>query len=220
MGFHHDQVVANQDFTGYGRQFSDEAAQDIVAVADAAQRPQCRDQSVRRIRHSPGQRHGLPRTVMVELAQHPALFNDLLGLIAEQGPHEEKADDDANRFGYPRDDGPASDAEDNAIGRRNEDRRQKADDVDDDVDNHADQDSPNAERTQVVDGSLHVAARRQLPDRAVKVRDGHIDSGQHDEQHGKKGDFNVCFMNLFRSHVMPLSASVPASWPFQQSYRA
>lgn len=50
MFFHHDQVVADQDFAGYRRQFADEAAQDIVAVADAAQRPQGRDQAVRRIR--------------------------------------------------------------------------------------------------------------------------------------------------------------------------
>ena len=220
MFFHHDQVVTNQDLTGDRRQFADETAQDIIAVADAAQRPQGRDQAVRRIRDGPGQGHGLPGTVMVELAQHLALFNDLLGLVAEQSPHEEKADDDADCFGYPGNDSPTGNAKKDAIGRGNEDRRQKADDIDDDVDDHADQDGPDAERAQVVDSPLHIAARRQLPDRAVKVRDGHIDSGQHDEQHGKKGDFNVCFMNLFRSHVMPLSASVPASWPFQQSYRA
>ncbi len=39
MFFHHDQVVTNQDLTGDRRQFADETAQDIIAVADAAQRP-------------------------------------------------------------------------------------------------------------------------------------------------------------------------------------
>ena len=93
MFFHHDQVVTDQDLTGDRRQFADEAAQYIIAITDAAQRPQGRDQAIRRIRHGPGQGHGLPGTVIVELAQHLALFNDLLGLFAEQGPHEEKADD-------------------------------------------------------------------------------------------------------------------------------
>ncbi len=125
MFFHHDQVVTNQDLTGDRRQFADETAQDIIAVADAAQRPQGRDQAVRRIRDGPGQGHGLPGTVMVELAQHLALFNDLLGLVAEQSPHEEKADDDADCFGYPGNDSPTGNAKKDAIGRGNEDRQAK-----------------------------------------------------------------------------------------------
>lgn len=181
MTFHHDQVVADEDFDGDGGQFADETADDVVSVADVAYGTEGRNQAVWRIWDGAGDGHGLPRRVLIDFAQHLAGFDDFLGLIAKENPHEEETDDDTDRFGNPRDDRPADDTEYDSVGRRNEDGRQKADGVDDDVDDHTDDDGPAPKGAQVVDGPVEVAARGQLPHGAVEVRDDQV-NGRQDTQ--------------------------------------
>ncbi len=202
MAFHHDQVVADEDFNRNRGQFADETADDVVPIADVAHGTEGSDESVWRVRDGPGDGHGLPRRVVVDLAQHLAGLDDFLSLIAKEGPHEKEADDDADRFGNPRDNRSADDAEDDAVCRRDEDGRQEADDVDDDVDDHADNDGPAPEGAQVVDGPVEVAAHREVPDGRVKVGDEPLDGTKEDQEDQEQGDFKMCLMDSVGKHYV------------------
>ncbi len=155
--FQVDHVVAQDDFQGCGREFTDEAAQGVLAEVHAGEGGYGGDEAVGHVGDGPSGGDGLPGVVGVQFFQGLTFVDNVHGHAPEEGTHDVEGNDDPHGFREPGDNDAPEEAEYESIGGGNEYGGQKAYDIDDHVDEEAHEGGVNAEGLEVVDGAPEVS---------------------------------------------------------------
>ena len=112
----------------------------------------------------------------IYMLERIAFFNQLLRRIAEEEAHEEKADNYACRLCQPGNRNAQRQSENQAVGRRQKNRRKNTAGVNQHIKNKADDNRPRPKGAQILYQSVDIAANSQLKGFAEEVLGKAVDT--------------------------------------------
>ena len=188
-----DESIAHPDLDADGQELPCCRSQAVFGKADAAQGTQGRNGKIGRIGNGP-QEEGRPGgDVPVEAGDEAAARHEAAGRAAEDVAHDDKGQHIACHLSNPGNDNSRQYAEEDAIDGNKLHRRQAGHIGQDDEQDH-EQDGGTAKGGNIGRQTLYVPADRELPQRAVKCRDHHINPEKKtgDDDRHERLDYFFC----------------------------
>ena len=159
-------VVADDGLDARRWELADKRGDDVVAHRHRGERAERVEQDGGEVRHHARDEHdgeAALAAVLVEVRERRVLVDDLLGRIAEEEAQQHEAQEDADRLGRDGEEDAPEDAEDQRVGRREDDGGREAQRVDKERQEKAEKHRPLAEGGDVGGRLLDIAAREQAP---------------------------------------------------------
>ena len=207
-------VVADDGLDARRRELADKRGDDVVAHRHRGERAERVEQDGGEVRHHARDEHdgeAALAAVLVEVRKRRVLVDDLLGRIAEEEAQKHEAQEDADRLGRDGEEDAPEDAEDQRVGRREDDGGREAQRVDEERQEEAEKHGPLAEGGDVAGRLLDIAAREQAPEMRQEGRVGQVD----DEE--EQDDGERC-SHLYHPHGFFHMVIPPRSFPILQSH--
>ena len=189
-------IVPDDGLNAGGGKLADKGSDKIISEFHSGQRAERIEQDRREIGDHAGDQHDdktAPAAVLIDTGQRLAFSDDGFGGIAEEKAKQQKADCHADGFSSDCEKNSCRDAEDQGIGRGENDGRREAQRVDKKREKKAEQDGPWPERGNVIRCFPYISPGKQ----SGHVRQEH---GVYPMYYHKEKDNGQCGKDFDHSH--------------------